>query len=309
MNETIRYKDPLITIGITNHNAKDTIQRAILSACNQTWSNLEIIIVDDFSYDDSVSIIQKQLLKDSRIKLIINNKNMGYPYSLNTIVNNAKGEFVIFFDDDDHSDLTRVEQQYNKLISFYKTSKNSNAVCYSDRKVFVNDQEDINGYVKAIGRNSPEPYGTMVADYILWHHKEIGYCWGEFGSCTLMAPISLLKKFPFDITFHRCAEWDFAIQLAFDNVTFLSVDRPLVTQYKTLTSDKSGNKPLHYTLKIKKKYKNYLISKKLYFGAIFLAYSRFYYFRKKHIKSRLFLIFACLISPKILSHEISKRLC
>ena len=109
-------KKPLITIGITCFNARLTIKRAILSAINQTWTNKEIIIVNDFSDDDSQAIIEDLINRKKNIKLINNNKNLGCAYSRNVIIKNAIGEFIAFFDDDDFSRDDRLFLQYKKQM-------------------------------------------------------------------------------------------------------------------------------------------------------------------------------------------------
>ena len=61
---------------MTSYNYASYIEEAIKSVINQTYSNWELIIIDDCSKDNSVEIIEKYVKQDSRIKLIINNKNI-----------------------------------------------------------------------------------------------------------------------------------------------------------------------------------------------------------------------------------------
>ena len=84
-------RKPLITIGITCFNSEKTIIRALKSAFNQTWENKEIILVDDFSNDDSINLIKRFTRDFSNFKLIQHNKNYGYPYAINSILKNPKG--------------------------------------------------------------------------------------------------------------------------------------------------------------------------------------------------------------------------
>ena len=136
-------KLPLITIGITCFNARLTIKRAILSAINQTWTNKEIIIVNDFSDDDSQAIIEDLIKREKNIKLINNNKNLGCAYSRNVIIKNAIGEFIAFFDDDDFSRDDRLFLQYKKILSYEAISKNELIACYaSGQRIYPN------GYIK-----------------------------------------------------------------------------------------------------------------------------------------------------------------
>ena len=299
---------PLITIGITCFNAEETIARAIESAGKQDWENLEIIIVDDHSTDSSAKIIKELQQKDKRVRIECHEKNLGYPSALNTIIKHARGEYIAFFDDDDDNETSRIEKQYKRLSDFQESHPGSAVLCYAHRRVFVNGEEKPDAFVNAIGAAAPEPHGPAVADFLLWHKKADGYTWGEFGSCTMMAPRKTLKKFGFDPNFRRSAEWDLVVRVALDGGYFIAVDEPLVIQHKTQTSDKAGRKPLDYALMLRKKHKGYLKENNVYLGAIFQAYSRFYYFRQKPWKSRLYLLLACLLSPtKIMAQEITKR--
>ena len=298
----------LITIGITCFNAEQTIERAIESACSQDWGNFEIIIVDDCSTDNSVSIIKNIQTKNQRIHLYHHENNRGYPSSLNTIIKYAQGDYIAFFDDDDNNETDRITKQHHKISSFESAYPNTPVLCYSHRRVFVDGVEKPEAFVHAIGAKVPEPYGSMVADFLLWHKKVNGYTWGEFGSCTMMAPTKTLKNFGFDTKFRRCAEWDLAVRTALQGGCFIAVDEPLVIQHKTNTPDKAGKKPLYYALMLRRKHKKYLRQHKVYWGAIAQAFSRFYYFRNRKWMSRLYLFLACLLSPtKILIEEIKKR--
>ena len=85
----------LVTIGILCYNAETSILKALKSAKLQTYKNVEIIVVDDFSSDRSVNIIKKSDFYKN-IKLIENKKNMGTGYSRNIVLKNAKGSFICF---------------------------------------------------------------------------------------------------------------------------------------------------------------------------------------------------------------------
>ena len=298
---------PLITVGITCFNAEDTIARAIESACKQNWSNFEIIVVDDHSTDHSVKIIESIQKKDKRVQLQRHSENRGYPSALNTIVEHAQGEYIAFFDDDDSNKTDRLTKQYVRLSQFQNKHPEALVLCYAHRHVFVDGGEKPDGFVNAIGAETPEPNGSMVADFLLWHKKTKGYAWGEFGSCTMMAPKAILREFAFDTNFRRSAEWYLAIRVALQGGYFIAVNEALVIQHKTKTPDKEGTKPLDYALMLREKHKSYLLKNHVYLGSILQAYSRFNYFRNNPWRSRMYLALACLVSPtKILKEEVHK---
>jgi glycosyltransferase involved in cell wall biosynthesis len=106
---------PLITIGIALHNAEDLTIKVINSATSQTYKNLEIIVVDDYSEDGTSELCKFLATTDSRIKLINNEKNEGILNTYNKILSHASGEFFILFDQDDWRDSNYIETAFNAM--------------------------------------------------------------------------------------------------------------------------------------------------------------------------------------------------
>ena len=104
---------PLITVIIPVWNGADTIETSGISILNQTWQNLELIIVDDFSDDNTWNVLQRLSKKDKRIILIKNNVNVGPYVSKNRALLQAKGEWITGQDADDWSHPLRLERQIN----------------------------------------------------------------------------------------------------------------------------------------------------------------------------------------------------
>ena len=94
-------KIPIISAIINFHNSKKTLTRAIKSIQNQNILNLEIILVNDFSSDNSLSIAKNFQKTDSRIKIINNKKNMGTLFSRSIGVLSSKGKYIFHLDSDD----------------------------------------------------------------------------------------------------------------------------------------------------------------------------------------------------------------
>lgn len=115
MEELIRHMEdnqntPLVSVIIPLYNGEKYLVEAIISIIHQTYSNLEIIVVNDGSKDHSREIIEDFAKKDSRIK-VINQKNTGIVGALNNGIDEARGEFIARMDADDISFLTRIEKQ------------------------------------------------------------------------------------------------------------------------------------------------------------------------------------------------------
>jgi len=300
------HEEPLITIGITSFNSEETIIRAIESALHQTWINKEIILVDDGSIDDSCEIINREISGHLNCRLIEHEHNKGFPSALNTLIKESSGKFIAFFDDDDFSDPERLTKQFQRINEYELKQSTQFILCYSRRVVDKNGKVSL--ATAAIGQEKIEPFGPMVADFLLLHIEKYGYSWGQFGSCTMMARVETLKKMDcFDPAFRRSAEWDLAIRASLDGCHFIAEAEPLITQYITDTEDKAGKVPLQYALLLRRKHREYLKGQGVYLASIAIAYARFYYAKNKTWRSRLAMGAACFLSPTIILKNMLMR--
>ena len=102
----------LVSIIIPVYNAEKFIDETISSVIEQTYTNWELLLVNDCSTDNSEKIIQKYL-KDDRIKLINNKTNSRTAISRNNGIKAAKGKYICFLDADDKWDSKKLEKQIN----------------------------------------------------------------------------------------------------------------------------------------------------------------------------------------------------
>lgn len=114
-----------VSIIITSYNLEDYIERCIKSIINQSYRNIEIIIVDDGSIDRTVEVIKKYKIIDSRIKLI-QQQNSGVQVARITGLNKSTGKYVLFIDGDDWLDLDATKYLYQKA-----ENSNSDIVYYT----------------------------------------------------------------------------------------------------------------------------------------------------------------------------------
>lgn len=98
-----------VSIVIPCYNAEKYILDAINSILNQSFSNLEVIVVDDCSTDNSWSILKS--ISDTRLRLFQNKSNQGYPCSVNFAINKARGKYIARMDADDVSHKDRLSMQ------------------------------------------------------------------------------------------------------------------------------------------------------------------------------------------------------
>lgn len=111
--EALQMTEPLVSVFIPVYNAEKYIAESLESILNQTYDNLEILLVDDGSTDRSVEIIKSY--NDPRIRLIQNEKNMGIPYTRNVGLDHANGKYMAIMDSDDISLPDRIEKQVRFL--------------------------------------------------------------------------------------------------------------------------------------------------------------------------------------------------
>ena len=106
--------DDKVSIIIPVYNSENYIDRCIKSAVNQTYSNIEIIVVDDGSIDKSGEICDKYASKDYRIK-VIHKENSGVSNSRNIGISKANGEYIFFMDSDDYIDCNVIEESIKNI--------------------------------------------------------------------------------------------------------------------------------------------------------------------------------------------------
>lgn len=107
-----------MSVIIPNYNREKTLVNTILSVINQTYRNIEIIIVDDKSTDNSRNIIKNLAKKYNNIKYYFSNENKGANYSRNKGAELANGEYLAFLDSDDRFLPTKIEKQVEVLKQF-----------------------------------------------------------------------------------------------------------------------------------------------------------------------------------------------
>lgn len=108
----------LITIIIPVYNIEKYLRKCIESVIEQTYKNIEIILVDDGSMDNSGEICDQYKEKDSRI-LVIHKRNGGLSDARNSAIDIAKGKYLFFLDGDDYIEKDSIEYLYN-IITKYK---------------------------------------------------------------------------------------------------------------------------------------------------------------------------------------------
>jgi len=107
-------KEPLISIIIPVYNKEKYIEGCLNSVLNQTYKNLEVIVVDDGSTDNSLQIIQQKAKHENRLKIITQN-NLGRSRARNVGINASTGKYLLMVDADDCIAFNCIEKMYQAI--------------------------------------------------------------------------------------------------------------------------------------------------------------------------------------------------
>lgn len=201
-------KNPEVSVLIPAYNAQNFIQRTIESALRQTFQDLEIIIVDDGSKDETPDIIRAMQRSDTRVNYYYQ-ENQGLSNTRNRLMKLARGEFVAFLDHDDEWLPGKIEKQI-KLFgkdrriglvfsdAYIKRNGKIIGTCFKERKPFRNDIF----------------YKYLFSDNFV-------------PLLTAMAPRQVLAKFmPFNPEYRISEEFDMFLKVAREHM-FDYVEEPL----------------------------------------------------------------------------------
>lgn len=139
------------------------VEKCILSIINQTYKNLELIIVDDGSTDNSSAICEKYANIDSRIKLI-RQRNKGLSGARNTGIDAAKGDFISFIDSDDYIEIQMMDKLYSNIIKY------DSDICCCGVNMLYEDNNKEKKFVPNVGVFSGE-----AAAFNLFSDRSLSY--------------------------------------------------------------------------------------------------------------------------------------
>lgn len=116
MTEKNAVATPLITVVMPAYNSATYLETAVSSIQNQTYSNLELIVVDDGSTDDTFKLVKKIARNDKRIQVFQNKTNCGVASTANKAIKKAKGKYIARMDADDIAKPNRLKKQISYLL-------------------------------------------------------------------------------------------------------------------------------------------------------------------------------------------------
>ena len=159
-------KKYLVSIIVPVYNVERYIEQCIKSLCSQTYDNIEIVLVDDGSSDNSGFICDDYSRKDSRIK-VIHKKNEGVSKARKKGLEKSIGEYIAFVDSDDYVENNYIEELINRIIN-----KNVDVVCCNCIDEGIDGQPNICILKEEILENLEEKiqnyYNGMRFAYVIW---------------------------------------------------------------------------------------------------------------------------------------------
>lgn len=218
-HRTMKYENfGLISIIMAAYNAEKTIGHSISSVLDQTYPNFELLVVNDCSTDGTEKLVESFAAKDSRVRLISNEKNSGVSYTRKHGLEEAKGEWIAILDSDDAWAPEKLEKQI-------ALQEKTNADLLFTGSTFVDaDGQPISWYLAAPAEVT---YRRLLKQNILSN------------SSALVRKELYAKHYASGDGMHE----DFAIWLSIlqEGRKAYGVDEPLLI-YRIAKSSKSGNK-------------------------------------------------------------------
>jgi glycosyltransferase involved in cell wall biosynthesis len=180
---------PKVSVILPVYNCEQYILESVQSVLNQSFFDFELLIIDDCSTDNTLAIINE--FKDSRIKLILKEKNTGYTDSLNYAISIAKGQYIARMDGDDICLPNRFEKQVAFLDENPKI-----ILCGSA--------------IQIIGTSTILRHPTIYEDI------KIKLCFGNsFYHPSVMGRIEVFQANPYDKTYEPAEDYDLWTRIAF----------------------------------------------------------------------------------------------
>ena len=226
---------PLVSIYITSHNYANYLEAAIKSALNQTYKNIEIIIFDDNSLDNSPEIIRKYLSYPS-INATSSKVSVGLRKACNTCIKAAKGDYVIRLDADD----ILHENCIQNMVTRIKCSNIRLDFIFSNY-FYISDENKVLG-VELIQTNN----GTYDAMSLPPH-----------GACCLVAKSVYEKYGYYDETIRRQDGHELWIKMIQNKVSYSHMDLPLWYYRKHGDSLSSNSELVHQDRRVLKQKLNH----------------------------------------------------
>lgn len=134
-------EQPLVSVCIPAYNNSKYIERTINAVLNQTYKNLEVVVVDDCSKDDTAAKVEAIMQNDNRVRLIKNEKNLGMTGNWNKVIREGRGEYIKLLPADDLVYRECIEKSMNSLLKSTDIT-----LCITDTDLIDDDDKKVGKY-------------------------------------------------------------------------------------------------------------------------------------------------------------------
>lgn len=217
----MKKNNPLVSVLIPTYNSSKFVEETIKSITDQTYKNIEIVVVDDASTDNTVEILQKLSKEDSRIKLFVNKENLGITENMNNGINKCNGKYIAILDGDDWAYPYRIEEQVKLMeentdvviCSGYMDICNENLEIQTTRRYPLKNK-DIR---KAMVRYDPIPHPASI-----WRRE------------------ALIKTSLYSKNFPICRDYDLVVRIS-EFGKYGNIPKPLI-KYRVRNESETGKR-------------------------------------------------------------------
>lgn len=171
-----------VSIVTSVYNKEPWLRRGLDSFVNQTYSDLEILVIDNASTDGSLDIIEEYAKKDKRIRVIRLNENIGPGGGYETGINNVETEYFCLVDSDDYLELNYIDVLYKKIIKNHADmAMCTNDLVWDDGTIKTNRRpgRDIIFTQNDIPQLLPQLLDPHSNRYLGFYLEELGVVWGK----------------------------------------------------------------------------------------------------------------------------------
>lgn len=195
-------EDILVSVCIPAYNSGAYIEKTMKSVLNQTHKNLELVVVDDHSTDDTVKLVERMAAKDSRVRLEINPKNLGLSGNWNACIRQARGAYVKLLCADDILYPDSIEKELAPFLAYPDVH-----LVMSDTRLINVEGGNAGAFYRWPKKGLME--GRRLARYSLLFNNFFG------APCNNLFPrASAVKVGGFDRRFSYIPDFDFWVRMA-----------------------------------------------------------------------------------------------
>ncbi|MBZ6489059.1 glycosyltransferase family 2 protein [Priestia aryabhattai] len=210
----------LISVIIPTFNRKDAVIRAIKSVLNQTYKNIEVLVIDDASTDGTKGVIKD--ISDGRVKYFELENNTKGTMPRNFGIEKSTGEYIAFLDSDDEWLPNKLELQLDYIKSHEIES--SPVLCFTNANILINKKKTIEV------KNKECYFEDDIVNYIFEKNNFVQ-------TSTFMIKADIAKKVQFDPKLTKHQDYDFCIRLQNKGVKFLLLEKNLTLYYSDTNSN------------------------------------------------------------------------